>query len=119
MIESSKVSPLILDEKSEQSDKTLDIADYSKKMFGMFGGKVIDVSLRCPIRKIGILLDRFGKDISIILLDDEFIKVRVQVVASEQFFGWLCAIGSDIMILKPDTIREDFKKYLKRILDNY
>ena len=109
----------VLDSPADAPDKTLDIAAYSKKMFGMFGGQTVDVTLRCPNKKIGILLDRFGTDISVHGLDEECSRVRVQVAVSGQFFGWLCALGEDIVILSPESVKTDYRNHLERILTNY
>ncbi|HOO27188.1 MAG TPA: WYL domain-containing protein [Lachnospiraceae bacterium] len=109
----------VLESRPDIMDRSFDIAAYSKKMFGMFGGETDDVILRCPNGKIGILLDRFGKEITVRQLDGDFCRVRVQVVVSEQFFGWLCAIGTDISIVAPAQIKEQYRMHLKKILDNY
>lgn len=103
----------------EKTDRTLDIAAYSKSMFGMFGGEAADVTLRCPNHKIGILLDRFGTDISVRQLDESFCRIRVHVAVSEQFFGWLSSIGTDVTILSPDSIKNSFREHLEKILANY
>lgn len=109
----------VLESLAEVSDKKLDVAAYSKKMFGMFGGQTVDVMLRCPNKKIGILLDRFGTDISVHGLDQDTSKVRVQVAVSGQFFGWLCALGEDIVILSPESVKTDYRNHLESILTNY
>ncbi|MFT3982931.1 MAG: WYL domain-containing protein [Lachnospiraceae bacterium] len=109
----------VLDETASMPDKTLDIAAYSKKMFGMFGGETVDVTLRCPNKKIGILLDRFGTEISILKFDETCSRVRVQVAVSGQFFGWLCALGEEIAILSPESVKNEYRNHMERILTNY
>lgn len=110
----------ILEEKIDtDTDRTLDIAAYSKSMFGMFGGEAADVTLRCPNHKIGILFDRFGTDISVRQLDDSFCRIRILVAVSEQFFGWLSSIGTDVTILSPDSVKCEYREYLENILANY
>ena len=45
----------------------LDMADYAKKSFGMFGGKEESVKLSVHNRLAGVMIDRFGKDIICLL----------------------------------------------------
>ena len=41
------------------------------------------------------------------------------VTVSPQFFGWLAALGSDVSIVRPASVREQFTAYIKDILHNY
>jgi hypothetical protein len=47
-----------------------DLASFGKKTFGMFGGADTRVTLRCEEHLAGVVIDRFGKDISIKPLDE-------------------------------------------------
>ena len=51
-------------EGNEQFQK-LDMADYSRKVFSMFGGEEELVRLRFKDHLIGVVMDRFGKDVTI------------------------------------------------------
>ena len=42
--------------------KKLDMADYAKKSFGMFGGKEQTVKLLVKNSLAGVIIDRFGKE---------------------------------------------------------
>ena len=50
-------------EKDNTDDIAGDAVAYKKKMFGMFGGETQRVRLRVAVDKIGVMIDRFGKDI--------------------------------------------------------
>ena len=67
------------DEKREgkKSFKQLDLADYAKKSFGMFGGKEQQVKLLVDNSLAGVIIDRFGKDVMIIPADKEHFTVNV------------------------------------------
>ena len=56
------------DEKREGKEhfKKLDMADYAKKSFGMFGGREEKVKLLVENTLAGVIIDRFGKDIMLI-----------------------------------------------------
>ena len=56
--------------KGAESFERFDIAEYANRTFGMFGGETETVTLRLPESMIGIVLDRFGREISIRKLEE-------------------------------------------------
>lgn len=99
-------------------DKT-DKSNYTRRTFGMFAGKPEIVGLQAAKRLTGVLIDRFGTDISMRAVNDDTIAVRVPVELSGQFYGWLAGLGSDIKITSPAAVAEDYAQYLKHILQRY
>lgn len=93
----------ISDESREGKEhfKKLDMADYAKKSFGMFGGKEQTVKLSVHNKLAGVIIDRFGKDVMMIPADEEHFNVNVDVRVSRQFLGWVFSLGSDIQIVGP------------------
>lgn len=96
-----------------------DIAEYTNKTFGMFGGEASAVTLLLPEHMVGIILDRFGKEVSVRSRENGMISVRVKVAVSNQFYGWLAGLGDKVSIISPENIREEYKNYLKSILKQY
>ena len=96
-----------------------DIAPYSNKTFGMFGGKEEAVSMQFSNRLIGVVLDRFGKEIDIRKREEEYFSIRVSVALSGQFYGWITGLGKDAMILAPQEVVSEYKKYLHEISQMY
>lgn len=96
-----------------------DIAAYSRKTFGMFAGEEETVTLICDKNLTGVVIDRFGNDVSMRAFDDNHILVRVNVAVSRQFFGWLTGLGSSVRIQSPEKTVIEYKEYLKEILGNY
>lgn len=109
----------MLSESREPEKEDVNIADYSSKVFGMFSGKTESVSIKCPNEKIGIFIDRFGTGISVIKADTKNVRVHTEAVVSNQFFGWLAALGSDVELLGPTPVREAYIRFLKEQLKNY
>ena len=106
----------VLEEDATDYGVTIDPASYSRKMFGMYDGKMKDVTIRCPVHMIGILIDRFGKDISIRTENLHFCQVRVEVAVSNQFFGWLCGLGEEFSIIRPRSVADAYKEHLSNVL---
>ena len=68
-----------------------DMAVYSKKRFGMFDGEEIEVELLCDNDMANVIIDQFGRDVTLRKIDDEHFKVNVDVVLSSQFLSWIFA----------------------------
>ena len=111
----------ISDESSEGKEhfKKLDMADYAKKSFGMFGGKEQTVKLSVHNKLAGVIIDRFGKDVMMIPADEEHFNVNVDVRVSRQFLGWVFSLGSDIQIVGPDDVVEQMRKEIARSVEQY
>ena len=99
----------------EQFEKT-DPAIYSNQTFGMFAGQEEIVTLQFPNRLIGVVLDRFGKDVDIRPMTDRIFRIRAKVAVSGQFFGWLAGIGREAVIINPVSVRNQYQKWLEDIV---
>ena len=96
-----------------------DIAEYTNRTFGMFGGETQTVTLKLPEGMIGIILDRFGREIDIRRLKEGMVSVRIRAALSGQFYGWLTGLGSQISILAPEDVKEDYVRFLNEIVEAY
>lgn len=77
---------------SKQEFRSFDMALYDKKVFGMYGGKEEWVKIECENSLVGVMIDRFGKEITIISKEDEHFIINVQVVTSRQFLAWIIVL---------------------------
>lgn len=102
----------------EQFEK-LDLAVYADKTFGMFGGEEETVQLEVPENMIGVVLDRFGREIVLRSEREGYLRARVNVVVSDQFFGWLAGLHGQIRILGPERVKAQFCARLQEILEQY
>lgn len=109
------------DEKREGKEffKKLDMADYAKKSFGMFGGEEKKVRLLVENRFAGIIIDRFGKDVMLIPADEDHFTVNVDVRVSSQFFGWVFSLREGVKITAPDEVVEQMKREIGRMSEQY
>ena len=97
----------------------LDMADYAKKSFGMFGGKEQTVKLLVKNNLVGVIIDRFGKNVILFPTDDEHFTVNVNVRVSRQFLGWVFSLGDGIKIVGPDDVVEQIRSEIKRLIEHY
>ena len=92
----------------------LDMSVYTSRNFSMFAGEEADVVLECDEHLIGVIVDRFGTDVSVHANENGF-SAFVKVAVSEQFFGWVAAFGGAVRIMSPQPVREQFKALLDRV----
>lgn len=112
----------ILDKKREGREhfKNFNVAAYSRKNFGMFGGEETKVRLEFKNELVGVLLDRFGKDITIRPSETEgWSLANVDVALSDQFFGWIFSLGTGVKIAGPKDVEERFAKEIKEVQEQY
>ncbi|MDE5909462.1 MAG: WYL domain-containing protein [Lachnospiraceae bacterium] len=105
--------------KGVEAFKEFDIAQYTNRTFGMFGGESETVTLQLPENMIGIIFDRFGKEIDIRNLADGNVCVRIKAAVSGQFYGWLTGLGKEVLILGPEHVRNGYIDFMKNIMNQY
>lgn len=103
----------------QEAFQDFDLAAFSKKTFGMFGGPDADVVLRCSNNLVGVIIDRFGTETMIVPEGADHFHVHVTVAVSPQFYGWITGVGAGIEIISPAEVREGYKRYLQEILAEY
>lgn len=84
--------------------RAMDMAQYTQKNFGMFGGQESRVVLEFEESLVGVVLDRFGADVSIIGSSEGRFTVSVMVAVSPQFFAWLFGFGDSVRIIGPEEV---------------
>ena len=99
--------------------KKLDMAEYAKKSFGMFGGKECQVKLLVDNALAGVIIDRFGKDVMLVPVDEERFTVNVKVYVSGQFLGWIISLGEGVKVVGPDDVVKMMKEEIKRLTRQY
>lgn len=102
----------------EQFDN-FNAARYAKKVFGMFGGEEENVTLEFENRLIGVVIDRFGKDVMIIPKDSSHFRVHVDVEVSTMFISWVMGLGNGAKIVGPDSVLEMVQDEIRRMCGQY
>ena len=105
----------LLEERCVPRPAGFDVAAYSKKIFNMYGGEEETVKLKFDNSLIGVVLDRFGKDVPVEKVDDASFAVRVHVAVSPTFLGWLFQFGGRVEILSPRSLAERMLEQLRTV----
>lgn len=95
-----------------------DMAIYSKQTFGMFGGELTTVLIECDNSLAGIIIDRFGTDITMLPKGDKF-EASIRIMISPTFISWAIGFGSRLKILSPAPVAEMLKDTAKEALAVY
>lgn len=109
------------EEKREGSEyfTKLDMAEYAKKSFGMYGGEEQTVKLLVDNSLAGVVIDRFGKDVMMIPTDGDRFTVSVNVRVSRQFMGWVFSLGEKVKIIGPDLVIQQMREEVARLVRQY
>ena len=109
------------EEKREGSEyfTKLDMAEYAKKSFGMYGGEEQTVKLLVDNSLAGVVIDRFGKDVMMIPIDGNRFTVSVNVRVSRQFMGWVFSLGEKVKIIGPDLVIQQMREEVARLVRQY
>lgn len=102
-----------------QAFKSCDMAAYSRKVFGMYAGKEERVRIECDNSFAGIMIDRFGKDVAMVRLDDSRFVVSVTVAVSRQFLAWVIGLGEGVRIVGPDSVVDMMNEEIDRLVRQY
>lgn len=107
----------ILEDKIEPKPENFNIAEYMNSSFSMFSGESIDVKLRFDNKLINTVIDRFGKDISLIPDGNEHFTVHVKVKAEAPFFAWMFQFGNKAKIVEPEELKTRYMVHLNEVLE--
>lgn len=99
--------------------KSFDMAVYARKMFGMYGGEEEWVRIECDNSFAGVMIDRFGKDVSMFRLDDKRFVVNVEVSVSRQFLAWIIGLGEGVKLAGPESVVQMMNEEIDRLVKQY
>ena len=99
--------------------KGIDLCNYRKQVFSMFGGKSERVTFEVASKLIDVIYDKFGEKVGITDLGNDKFKFTVDIQISDMFFGWCCSFGDKLKIIAPKEIKFQFSEYLNEIINNY
>ncbi len=91
----------------------------SKKVFNMFGGEEERVAIEFANNMIGVVMDRFGKDVMVVPKPNGTFTIHVDLEVSNMFIGWIIGLGAGAKVLSPENVVEQIKAAGTRILQQY
>ena len=109
LLESPRVHPELY--------RDLNMAQYSKQVFGMFGGTSTVVKLLFPETLADSAVDKFGSDIMMMPQGDGSFTVTATVDVSPTFFSWVFGFAGRVKILSPDSVRIQYQDMCRQAME--
>ncbi len=109
----------LCDLRGEGPDGAFDPAAYAGSLFGMYHGAQETVKIRFENSLIGVVADRFGREVFLSPDGDGHFVVTAHVAVSPQFLAWVMGFGRQAQILSPWPVREQFVALLREMEENY
>ena len=95
------------------------VASYTKRYFSMFGGEKKRVTLEFEDKLAGVVIDRFGMDVSMRPSREGYFCVSMDLEISDMFYAWVMGLGTQVKIISPSEIVEEMKKKIMQLMTNY
>ena len=78
----------------------------------MLNGKECSVTLLCENILMNSIIDRFGEDVPVQIVDADHFSAQVTVDLSSNFYGWVFASAGKMKITAPQEAVEGFREVL-------
>ncbi len=111
-----KISELEEKREGRKLFQSFDLAAYAKKSFGMFSGDEEQVKLLVDNSMAGVIIDRFGTDVTFLPKDKNSSYVMVSVAVSDAFFGWVFGLGGGVKIAGPASVSKKAKALARKFV---
>lgn len=106
-------------ERRIEMGQKLEPAEYANRMFGMFGGDVQGIVMEFDESLVGVVVDRFGRDVPISSAKDGKFTAHLKVAVSPAFLSWVFQFGSKAKIVSPPSVAEKLQQAAKETLQLY
>ncbi len=103
----------VLEEKRKPCLPMPDGAAYARTLFSMYAGERMRLTLRFDRSLVGVAVDRFGRELSVLESDESGFAFRAEVAVSPAFFGWLFQFGDKAKLLGPPEARAHMEAQLQ------
>ena len=109
---------VILNERADR-DEPFDPVDYCKKALWMYDGDLEEqeVILLSENKHMISLIDRFGGEIPVYVVDDQHFRAIVKVIPSYTFFSWVFQFYGGIRIIGPASVKKDYEEMLRTVME--
>ena len=107
--------------KGKEAFAAINLKDYTKRTFSMFGGRQAYVSIRFINPLLDAVVERFGTEsgVTYTKTDDAHFTVSAPVEISDQFFGWLLGFGRRAKLVGDEETVKEFAAYLDKVREMY
>ena len=101
-----------LDAKRTISKTNSQIKEFAESTVKMFGGKKERIEVICSMQLLDVVLDDFGKNITIHKIDDESFKLILDV-STRGFKTWVMRNIDSVEVISPIALRNEIKETIE------
>lgn len=114
------VEVYISDEKvRELNDDEILMAKSLRSVYNMYGGVEEKLTVEFDKSLIGVVIDKYGENISVHDVKDNTFKVFLDVEVSPTFWGWLFQFGEKAKVIAPQRVVDQAKSNISNLSNNY
>ena len=110
---------ILEDQARKKLEGALDAAEYAKRTFGMFQGEKRRVVVEFTQSLIGVVIDRFSKQVFLQPSGDGRFLAHLDVAVSPAFFAWVFQFQDQARIVSPEDVVERMKEQVRRVSAEY
>ena len=107
-------TPEIMPEPGRPIPEDFDLNEYKRTMFRMYNGTRMNVELVCDASVMDAIIDHFGEEVDIGLVDENTFSVSAETAVSHVFYSWLFGFGGKVRLTEP---REAVEQYADMVLE--
>ena len=111
-------TPKMLAKKRIPEPEDFSVQDYTEKVFWMFDGPQVEVTLRCRHSILDQIIDKFGEQVEINNVQKDTFDITVPVSISGTFYAWVFQFVGEMNTIAPERIVNAYAEYLQEALDD-
>lgn len=95
-----------------------DFKSYIGKTFNMFAGDEMRIRIQFCMSIVPHIIDRFGKDVNMRKIDDDWFEISTRVKISTGLVSWILSWGRQARVISPNSLVEEIKEEVEK-MNNY
>ena len=100
-------------------NQAFNLAEYSQKLFSMFGGEEENICLQFDNSLIGVVLDRFGLGVTIHKEDENSFIINFDAFISPTLLGWIFEFGNKAKVVGPKSLIDQIREKAADCIGQY
>ena len=106
--------PKLTEQDAAPMPNDFDLAAYTKSVYQMYDGPMMDVTLRCENYMMKTIIDRFGEDVPTQMDGKVHFTANVSVAGSKTFYGWIFSLDGAVKITAPEEAVAEYHTMITR-----
>ncbi|WP_407384162.1 helix-turn-helix transcriptional regulator [Ruminococcus sp.] len=106
-------TPVVLSEEAHEQPKSFNLNVYLNSMFRMYNSERKQVELVCENSVVEAIIDKFGKDIEVQVINTQTFSVVVSASVGHVFYSWIFGFGGKVSIKSPNDVKDEYIKMVE------